>query len=65
MGPSSHLKDAHALEHVKILFNKRGGLRKQMTVTVSTIAMFGYNTHKLFVFEDTFTVGEMLLDLEP
>lgn len=44
-------KDAHGQEHVKILFNKRGGLRKQMIVTVS-ILVFGYNNHKLFLYLD-------------
>lgn len=64
MGPNPHLKDAHTLEHVKILFNKRGGLRKQMTVAVS-IAVFGYNTHKLCVFVDISLFADMLLDFEP
>lgn len=59
-----HLKNTHALVHVKILFNKRGGLRKQMTVAVS-IAVFGYNNHKLFVFEDIVPNTMMPLDLEP
>lgn len=61
MGFNPHLKHAHALQHVKILFNKRGGLTKQMTFTVS-IAVLAYNTHKLFFYMD---ISFRSIDFEP
>lgn len=64
MGLSPHLKDAHTLGHVKILFNKLGGLGKQMTVAVS-IAVFGYNTHKLFVSIHTKYIAPITFNFKP